>query len=59
MNPAAIRKLEDEINLLRSKMVLIYMEESSFNSDKVIAISRKLDKKINEYMKSTKMCANG
>ncbi|EXX85917.1 hypothetical protein BG53_01290 [Paenibacillus darwinianus] len=59
MNPVTIRKLEDEINLLRSKMVLTYMEESSFNSDKVIAISRKLDQKINEYMKSAKMYADG
>jgi len=46
-----IRKLEDEIRLLRDKMEQTYKEEASLNAEIVIEISRKLDQKINEYMK--------
>ncbi|MFS0723303.1 Spo0E family sporulation regulatory protein-aspartic acid phosphatase [Paenibacillus sp. 1P07SE] len=46
-----IRKLEDEIQQLRHKMEQTYLQEASFNTEIVIEISRKLDQKINEYMK--------
>ncbi|WP_258881591.1 aspartyl-phosphate phosphatase Spo0E family protein [Paenibacillus sp. sptzw28] len=47
---SSMRILEDEIYMLRTKMEQSYMEEETFNSDKVIDLSRKLDLKINEYM---------
>ena len=46
----AMQILEDEIYALRTKMEQSYMEELTFNSEKVIDLSRKLDVKINEYM---------
>nr|WP_274655063.1 aspartyl-phosphate phosphatase Spo0E family protein [Paenibacillus humicola] len=46
-----MRVLEDEIYALRIKMEQSYLEEASFNSDLVIDLSRKLDVKINEYMR--------
>jgi len=46
----AMKILEDEIYALRTKMEQSYMEELTFNSEKVIDLSRKLDVKINEYM---------
>nr|WP_223869855.1 aspartyl-phosphate phosphatase Spo0E family protein [Paenibacillus sabuli] len=50
-SPPYMRKLEDEIYQLRTVMEQVYLEEASFNSEVVIEISRKLDLKINEYMK--------
>ncbi|WP_420832274.1 aspartyl-phosphate phosphatase Spo0E family protein [Paenibacillus humicola] len=47
----SMRVLEDEIYALRIKMEQSYLEEASFNSDLVIDLSRKLDVKINEYMR--------
>jgi hypothetical protein len=46
----AMKILEDEIYALRTKMEQSYMEELTFNSEKVIDLSRKLDIKVNEYM---------
>lgn len=43
--------LEDEIQMLRSRMEQLFMQEKSFTSDNVIAISSLLDLKINEYMR--------
>nr|WP_254075627.1 aspartyl-phosphate phosphatase Spo0E family protein [Paenibacillus tritici] len=43
--------LEDEIQMLRSRMEQLFMQENSFTSDNVIAISSLLDLKINEYMR--------
>lgn len=43
--------LEAEILSLRSRMEQLFVQEKSFTSDKVIAISSLLDLKINEYMR--------
>ncbi|AJS59671.1 aspartyl-phosphate phosphatase Spo0E family protein [Paenibacillus sp. IHBB 10380] len=43
--------LEDEIQVLRSKMEQTFTQEKSFTSDIVIEISIMLDQKINEYMR--------
>nr|WP_238656000.1 aspartyl-phosphate phosphatase Spo0E family protein [Paenibacillus piscarius] len=43
--------LEAEIQSLRSRMEQLFVQEKSFTSDKVIAISSLLDTKINEYMR--------
>ncbi|MNJ50713.1 hypothetical protein D3C77_459960 [compost metagenome] len=53
ISPQAVT-LEDEIQLLRTKMEEIFLEEKSFTSDIVIEISSLLDLKINEFMKSQK-----
>ncbi|NQX48202.1 aspartyl-phosphate phosphatase Spo0E family protein [Paenibacillus tritici] len=37
--------------MLRSRMEQLFMQENSFTSDNVIAISSLLDLKINEYMR--------
>ncbi|WP_019638428.1 aspartyl-phosphate phosphatase Spo0E family protein [Paenibacillus fonticola] len=50
-SPQAVT-LEDEIQLLRTKMEEIFLEEKCFTSDIVIEISSLLDLKINEFMKS-------
>jgi hypothetical protein len=55
----SIDSLEDEIRILRCKMELTYMEESTFNAERVIEISRKLDVVINEYMRHKLSCSNG
>lgn len=52
-----LRRLEDEISHLRTAMERIYTQEATFNSDVVIEISRKLDIKINEYMRERQLCA--
>ncbi|WP_258171374.1 aspartyl-phosphate phosphatase Spo0E family protein [Paenibacillus sp. R14(2021)] len=52
VSSSSIRRLEDEINMLRLKMEQSYVEEATFDSEKVIGISRLLDTKINEYMQS-------
>ena len=49
--PPPIQKLEDEIRQLRDKMEQTYLQEASFSAEIVIEISRRLDQKINEYMK--------
>ncbi|ALS29340.1 Spo0E-like regulatory phosphatase [Paenibacillus sp. 32O-W] len=46
-----MRILEDEIYVLRKQMELTCQQEASFHSELVIEISRKLDVKINEYMR--------
>lgn len=43
--------LEAEIQSLRSRMEQLFVQEKSFTSDKVIAVSSLLDLKINEYMR--------
>lgn len=43
--------LENEIQVLRSRMEQLFLQENSFTSDNVIAISSLLDLKINEYMR--------
>ncbi|WP_342454306.1 aspartyl-phosphate phosphatase Spo0E family protein [Paenibacillus sediminis] len=48
---ARVVSLEDEIQLLRQKMEITFLQEKSFTSDIVIEISSLLDLKINEYMK--------
>ena len=40
-------------------MIRTYLEESSFHAERVIEISRKLDVKINEYMRSKLRRAGG
>jgi len=55
----SIMKLEDEIQFLRCKMELTYREESKLSAERVIEISRKLDVKINEYMRHKLRCSNG
>ncbi|MBW7454645.1 Spo0E family sporulation regulatory protein-aspartic acid phosphatase [Paenibacillus sepulcri] len=47
---SSIQSLEAEIYALRTKMEQSYTEETTFNSDIVIDLSRRLDLKINEYM---------
>lgn len=53
------KKLEDEIFRLRQTMERTYLEESSLGSDRVIEASRKLDTKINEYMRFMLSCWSG
>lgn len=48
---SSIRVLEDEIYELRQRMEQSYLEQKTFSSDIVIDLSRKLDLKINEYMR--------
>nr|WP_246183619.1 aspartyl-phosphate phosphatase Spo0E family protein [Paenibacillus methanolicus] len=48
---SSIRVLEDEIYELRQRMEQSYLEQKTFSSDIVIDLSRKLDIKINEYMR--------
>lgn len=48
---SSIRVLEDEIYMLRKLMEQLYLEHKTFSSDNVIDLSRKLDVKINEYMR--------
>ena len=50
--PSAAGGIEREIDTLRQSMIRTYMEDSSFSSERVIEISRKLDLMINEYMRS-------
>ncbi|MDQ0087172.1 hypothetical protein J2T12_000566 [Paenibacillus anaericanus] len=54
VNSTQVVSLEDEIQLLRSKMELLFSQEKSFTSDIVIEISSLLDLKINEFMRSRK-----
>ncbi|AGA57290.1 Spo0E like sporulation regulatory protein [Thermobacillus composti KWC4] len=56
-NPAEM--LEDEICRLRQHMERTYLEEDSLRSERVIEVSRKLDKKINEYMRYKLRCWSG
>jgi hypothetical protein len=52
VRPAASADLlKDEICRLRQRMELVYLEEHSLRSERVIEASRRLDKKINEYMR--------
>lgn len=44
--------LEDEISSLRRKMEDAFLECESLTSDLVVDLSRKLDVKINEYMRA-------
>lgn len=53
---ASAEMLEDEIFRLRRHMELTYLEEDSLRSERVIEASRKLDKKINEYMRYKLRC---
>lgn len=46
--------LEDEIQILRSRMEQLFLQENSFTADNVIEISSLLDLKINEYMKRSR-----
>ncbi|MFC4099555.1 aspartyl-phosphate phosphatase Spo0E family protein [Paenibacillus xanthanilyticus] len=48
---SSIRVLEDEIYELRQRMEQSYLEQKTFSSEIVIDLSRKLDIKINEYMR--------
>jgi len=45
------RKLADEIDELRRRMTEEFLKEESFTSESVMEISRRLDRKINEYMR--------
>lgn len=57
-SPPPIQKLEDEIQQLRDEMEQTYLQEASFNAEIVIEISRRLDQKINEYMKRRRPFSN-
>ncbi|MEI7026026.1 aspartyl-phosphate phosphatase Spo0E family protein [Paenibacillus sp. y28] len=46
--------LEDEIHDLRKRMEEAFREQNSFTADLVIDLSRLLDEKINEYMRTMK-----
>lgn len=48
---ASANMLEDEICRLRQSMERAWLEEHSLRSERVIEASRRLDKKINEYMR--------
>ncbi|MBJ6363857.1 Spo0E family sporulation regulatory protein-aspartic acid phosphatase [Paenibacillus sp. GCM10012307] len=52
-----IRRLEDEIYQLRKVMEQTYLQDSTLNSEIIIEISRKLDTKINEYMRARRIYA--
>jgi len=56
---ASAETLEDEIRRLRRRMEQAYLAEDSLHSDRVIEASRKLDKKINEYMRYKRRWWNG
>ncbi|MBB6731122.1 aspartyl-phosphate phosphatase Spo0E family protein [Cohnella sp. CBP 2801] len=43
--------LADEIDELRRRMTEEFLKEESFTSESVMEISRRLDRKINEYMR--------
>lgn len=47
--------LTEEINLLRKVMTDTFSREASFTSEQVMAISRELDHKINEYMRKVRI----
>lgn len=53
--PRVGTRLADDIDDLRCKMAEVILKEASFTADPVIMISRQLDAKINEYMKSWHM----
>lgn len=58
--PAAfVETLKAEICRLRQRMELAYLEEDSLHAERVIEFSRKLDMKINEYMRYKLRCLNG
>jgi len=60
VRPAASADLlKDEICRLRRRMELVYLEEHSLRSERVIEASRKLDKKINEYMRHKRRSTDG
>jgi hypothetical protein len=50
--------LEDEICRLRQHMERAYLEEDSLRSERVIEASRRLDNKINEFMRFRLSCWN-
>ncbi|MFC5402744.1 aspartyl-phosphate phosphatase Spo0E family protein [Cohnella soli] len=50
-SPNRVAILKEEIDRLRKEMTEAVLQEHSFISDPVMALSRKLDQKINEYMK--------
>jgi hypothetical protein len=43
--------LEDEIRSLRQELEDAFLESESLTSESVVEISRKLDERINQYMK--------
>ncbi|GIP34372.1 aspartyl-phosphate phosphatase Spo0E family protein [Paenibacillus sp. J2TS4] len=49
-----LHDLEEEIRVLRMKMEQMYMEEPCFNNSSILAISRLLDEKINQYLELIK-----
>lgn len=48
------RSLEEEIVDLRRSMEQAFMENQSLTAEIVVEISRKLDEKINQYMRQSK-----
>jgi hypothetical protein len=46
--------LSEEINRLREIMTDTFSREASFTSESVMAVSRELDHKINEYMQKVR-----
>jgi Spo0E like sporulation regulatory protein. len=56
---ASAEMLKDEICRLRQHMERTYLEEDSLRSERLIEVSRKLDKKINEYMRYKQRCWEG
>ncbi|MFC5468719.1 Spo0E family sporulation regulatory protein-aspartic acid phosphatase [Cohnella suwonensis] len=53
--PDRVAILTEEIDRLRKEMTDTFLQEHSFVSDSVMALSRRLDLKINEYMKQVQL----
>ncbi|WP_240702928.1 aspartyl-phosphate phosphatase Spo0E family protein [Cohnella luojiensis] len=49
--PSQVTDLAEEIDRLRREMTDTFLQEHSLIADSVMELSRKLDLKINEYMK--------
>jgi hypothetical protein len=45
-----LRSLSEEIDVLRKEMESVYEKSSGFQSEKLLAISQRLDLKINEFL---------
>ncbi|WP_158602267.1 aspartyl-phosphate phosphatase Spo0E family protein [Cohnella endophytica] len=51
LKPNRMADLTEEIDRLRKEMTETFLQEHSFIADSVMELSRRLDQKINEYMK--------
>jgi hypothetical protein len=57
--PSRVADLVEEIDRLRKEMTETFLLEHSLVADSVMELSRKLDLKINEYMKQVLMSREG